>query len=67
MIFHQGQMINNIELNVQSAETNLEKATDEVKESNELYGDQDGLLNKVCIAVIIIVIVLLIMMVILPD
>lgn len=67
MIFKQGQMINNIETNVVDSENKLKNAAEEAKETNEIYGDQDSFLNKVCIAVIIIVIVLLIMMLVLPD
>ena len=66
MIFKQGEMINTIDVNVTDAESSMKKAVDEVKETNDIMGDQDGFLNKVCIAVIIVVFVLLLMIMIIP-
>lgn len=60
-------MVNQIELNVVTGEESLKKATEEIKDANDALGDQDGMLNKICVAVIIIVGVLLIMMILLPD
>lgn len=67
MIFKQGEMVDKIDVNVLSAEDNLKNATNEIKDANDAYGDQDGMLNKVCVAVVIIVAILLIMMILLPD
>jgi len=60
-------MIDTIEVNVIESNDNIKKAAEEIKESNEIVGDNDAFLNKVCIFVIILVFVLLFLMLIIPN
>ena len=42
-------------------------AVDEIRDAKDIMSDSDGIINKVCVAVIVIVAVLLLITAILPD
>ena len=66
-IFKEGEMIENIDQNVIRAEDEVKNAKEEIILSNEIVGDNDGMINKVFVCVIVMVCVLLLILLIMPS
>lgn len=60
-------MIENIDQNVVRAEEEVKNAKEEIILSNDIVGDNDGMINKVCVCVIVMVCVLLLILLIMPS
>lgn len=67
MVYKQGEMVNSIEANITSTNTNVKNAVVEIKEANELNKSSGGMLNKVVVIVLAIVVVLILLSWIMPK
>jgi t-SNARE complex subunit (syntaxin) len=67
MVFKQGELVNSIEANITSTNTNVKNAVVEIKEANEINKSTGGMLNKVVVIVIAIVFVLILLSWIMPK